>query len=106
MEECQLVFSRYHPGERVRKIMKQSLVSIFKDCILLRIYNEHIQFLPSMQQYFIYLYSTHYMFRPLMGHLQVLQFSHTPLPNCNANIPIFIDGSYKLVSILLTARQI
>jgi hypothetical protein len=44
-----------------------------------------------------YLYSTHYMFRPQMGHLQVLQVSHILLPNCNVNIPIFINGSYKLV---------
>jgi hypothetical protein len=27
---------------------------IFKNCILLRVYNEHIQFLPSMQKYFIF----------------------------------------------------
>jgi hypothetical protein len=42
------------------------------------------------------------MFRPQTGHLQVLQISHTLLPNWNANIPIFINGSYKLISIQFT----
>jgi hypothetical protein len=51
---------------------------------------------------FIYLYNTHYMFRPQTGHLQVLQVSHITLPNCNVNIPIFINSSYKSVSIQFT----
>jgi hypothetical protein len=63
---------------------------VFKDCILLRIYNEHIQFYHQRNNIllFIYLYSTDYMFQPQKGHLQVLQVSHIPLPNRNANIPI------------------
>jgi hypothetical protein len=57
----------------------------------------------STQQYsIIYLYSTHYMFRLQTGHLQVLQVSDIPLPNCNANISIFINRSYKLVPIQFT----
>jgi hypothetical protein len=51
---------------------------------------------------FINLYSTHYIFRPQLGHLQVLQILHILLPNCNVNIPIFINGSYKLVPIEFT----
>jgi hypothetical protein len=42
------------------------------------------------------------MFRPQTGHLQVLQVSHTPLPNYNANISISINGPHKLVSVQLT----
>jgi hypothetical protein len=44
----------------------------------------------------------HYKFQPQMGHLQVLQVSHVLLLNCNINIPIFINGSYKLVPIEFT----
>jgi hypothetical protein len=44
------------------------------------------------------LFNTHYMFRPQMGHLQVLQVSHILLSNCNLKIPIFTNGSYKVVS--------
>jgi hypothetical protein len=32
------------------------------------------------------------MFGPLTGHLQVLHVFYILLPNCNANIPIFING--------------
>jgi hypothetical protein len=76
---------------------------------MLRICKENIYTFYSQRNnilLFIYLFcSIHYMFRPQVGHLQVLQVSHILLPNCNANIPIFINGSYKLVSIQFTINN-
>jgi hypothetical protein len=79
-------------------------VEVTRTCLRLEIIAENIIFPinATIFYYFIYLYSVHYMFRPQMDHLQVLEVSHILLPNSNAKVPIFINSSHKLISLQFT----